>query len=79
MSVAGRTPGHEGRRAGRTQAVLLLYQHDVTGLTLDELVGNLERDRGRPIDAFTRALIDGVSVDVDDVLAPDFGQWDLPR
>jgi hypothetical protein len=25
------------------------------------------------------ALIDGVSVDVDDVLAPDFGQWDLAR
>ena len=25
------------------------------------------------------AIIDGVSVDVDDVLAPDFGQWDLPR
>ena len=25
------------------------------------------------------ALADGVSVDVDDVLAVDFGQWDLPR
>jgi hypothetical protein len=25
------------------------------------------------------ALIDGVSVDVNDVLAPDFGQWDLHR
>ena len=25
------------------------------------------------------ALIDGIHVDVDDVLAPDFGQWDLPR
>ncbi len=25
------------------------------------------------------ALIDGVSVDVDDVLAADFGQWDLAR
>lgn len=25
------------------------------------------------------AIIDGVSVDVDDVLAPDFGQWDLSR
>lgn len=25
------------------------------------------------------ALIDGVSVDVDDVLAADFGQWDLVR
>ncbi len=24
-------------------------------------------------------VIDGVHVDVDDVLAPDFGQWDLPR
>jgi len=23
-------------------------------------------------------LIDAVSIDVDDVLAPDFGQWDLP-
>lgn len=25
------------------------------------------------------AIIDGMSVDVDDVLAPDFGQWDLAR
>ena len=25
------------------------------------------------------AMIEGVHVDVDDVLAPDFGQWDLPR
>ena len=25
------------------------------------------------------AVIDGIHVDVDDVLAPDFGQWDLPR
>ena len=25
------------------------------------------------------AVIDGVNVDVDDVLAADFGQWDLPR
>jgi N utilization substance protein B len=65
MSQAGRTPGQEGRRAGRTQAVVLLYQHDVTGLPMEELVANLERDRGRPIDDFTRALIDGVSVDVD--------------
>lgn len=24
-------------------------------------------------------VIDGTSVDVDDVLAADFGQWDLPR
>jgi N utilization substance protein B len=63
MSQAGRTPGQEGRRAGRTQAVVLLYQHDLTGLPMDELIANVERDRGRPIDEFTRALVDGVSVD----------------
>ncbi len=63
MTGAGRTPGHEGRRAGRTQAVVLLYQHDLTDLALEELIDNLERDRGRPIDDFTRALVDGVSVD----------------
>lgn len=63
MSTAGRTPGTEGRRAGRTQAVFLLYQQDVTGLPLEDLVANAERERGRPIDDFTRALIDGVTVD----------------
>jgi N utilization substance protein B len=63
MSQAGRTPGQEGRRAGRTQAVVLLYQHDLTGLPMGELIANVERDRGRPIDELTRALVDGVSVD----------------
>ncbi len=82
MSDAGRTPGQEGRRAGRTQAVVLLYQHDVTGLTLDELVENLERDRGRPIDAFTRALIDGVSVDavaIDALISAAAEGWTTDR
>lgn len=82
MSDAGRTPGQEGRRAGRTQAVVLLYQHDVTGLTLDELVGNLERDRGRPIDAFTRALIDGVGVDsavIDALISAAAEGWTTER
>jgi len=82
MSDAGRTPGQEGRRAGRTQSVVLLYQHDVTGLTLDELVANLERDRGRPIDAFTRALIDGVSVDsaaIDALISAAAEGWTTDR
>ena len=82
MSGAGRTPGHEGRRAGRTQAVVLLYQHDVTGLPMDELVANLERDRGRPIDAFTRALVDGVSVDrtgIDAMISAAAEGWTADR
>lgn len=52
-------PSELGRRAARQQAVFLLYQHDVTGLPMDELVGNAERD-GRPVDAFARELVDGV-------------------
>lgn len=55
-------PGEKGRRAARRQAVFLLYQRDVTGLELDELVANAER-AGETVDDFSRALIEGVTVD----------------
>lgn len=51
-----------GRRAARRQAVILLYQHDVTGLPFEELEANLERG-GNPLDPFARALTEGVSAD----------------
>lgn len=51
-----------GRRAARRQAVFLLYQHDVTGLPLEDLERNTERD-GTPIDPFARAISEGVAVD----------------
>jgi transcription antitermination protein NusB len=51
-----------GRRAARRQAVFLLYQHDVTGLPLEELERNSARD-GTPVDPFARALSEGVAVD----------------
>jgi len=82
MSEAGRTPGHEGRRAGRTQAVVLLYQHDLTELPMEELIANVERDRGRPIDEFTRALVDGVSVDtasIDALISAAAEGWTADR
>jgi len=82
MSTAGRTPGQEGRRAGRTQAVVLLYQHDVTGLPMDELIANLERDRQRAIDEFTRALVDGVTVDaasIDALISGAAAGWTVER
>ncbi len=82
MTTAGRTPGHEGRRAGRTQAVFLLYQHDVTGLDLEELVRNAERERGKTIDDFTRALIDGVTVDqgaIDTLISAAADGWTADR
>lgn len=49
-----------GRRAARRQAVFLLYQHDVTGLPLEELEANAARD-GAPLDSFARALVEGVA------------------
>ena len=57
----------DSRRQARRQAVVLLYQRDVTGLPIEELIVASERDRGSQIDEFTRALVDGVSVDVDHI------------
>jgi N utilization substance protein B len=53
-----------GRRSARQQAVFLLYQRDVTGLPLEELERNAERESG-PLDPFARELVDGVSVDTE--------------
>lgn len=51
-----------GRRAARRQAVFLLYQRDVTGLPMDELMGNAER-AGEHVDPFARELVEGASLD----------------
>jgi N utilization substance protein B len=53
-----------GRRAARRQAVILLYQRDVTGLSLEELQENAARE-GTPVDEFARALAEGVASDTD--------------
>jgi hypothetical protein len=50
----------DSRRSARRQAVFLLYQRDVTGLSLAELEDNVVRDRGADLDLFTREVVDGV-------------------
>jgi N utilization substance protein B len=70
-----------GRRAARRQAVILLYQHDVTGLPFEELEGNLERD-GTPLDPFARALVEGVSADpgsLDELITGAAAGWTAER
>jgi len=59
-------PAELGRRAARQQAVFLLYQHDVTGLPLEELMENAGRE-GRSTDAFARELVEGVLADREDL------------
>ena len=56
------TEPERGRRAARRHAVILLYQHDVTGLGTEELERNAERE-GASVDPFTRALVEGVAAD----------------
>lgn len=75
-------PAARGRRPARTQAVFLLYQHDVTGLDLDDLEENLRRDGGARADDFTRALVDGVHVDrghIDGLIAGAAEGWTVDR
>jgi N utilization substance protein B len=47
----------ESRSAARRQAVFLLYQRDVTGLSLAELTENAERERGEPLGDYTREVL----------------------
>ncbi|WP_217912716.1 transcription antitermination factor NusB [Miltoncostaea marina] len=78
MSVAGR---EGGRRAARRQAVILLYQHDVTGIPLEELERNAARD-GTPIDPFARALTEGVVSDtagLDELITGAAEGWTAER
>jgi N utilization substance protein B len=70
-----------GRRAARRQAVVLLYQHDVTGLGLEELERNAERD-GTPVDPFARALMEGVAADptsLDELITGAADGWTAER
>ena len=70
-----------GRRAARRQAVILLYQHDVTGLPFEELEANLERG-GQPLDPFARALVEGVSADpasLDELITGAAEGWTADR
>jgi len=48
------------RRQSRRVAVMLLYQEDITGHAMDEIVSQHERDANRALPAYSRQLIDGV-------------------
>lgn len=72
----------DSRRLARRQAVFMLYQHDVTGLPITEVQQNAERERGRPIDAYTREVVAGVMDNrglVDVAIDRAARGWDLER
>lgn len=57
--------GEVSRREARRQAVILLYQRDVTGLPVPELVENALRAGEHADDPFTRDLVSGVEGDLE--------------
>lgn len=80
VSTVGDTR-ERGRRAARRQAVVMLYQHDVTGLPLDQLERNAAL-AGVPLDPFARALVEGVSVDtasLDELITNASQGWSAER
>ncbi len=50
------------RRQSRRAAVMLLYQEDITGHPMEQIVAQHERDAGRPLPSYSRGLIDGVQL-----------------
>ena len=48
------------RRQARRAAVLLLYQEDLTGHPMAQIIERHEADAGRPLPAYAQGLIDGV-------------------
>lgn len=72
----------ESRMAARRQAVFLLYQRDVTGLPVDELEENAERERGRAVDAYTREVVNGVIGEIatiDEAIDRAASGWSVER
>lgn len=62
--------------------MLLLYQHDVAGRPLDEIVAQHERDTGQELPAYSRGLIDDVlsrQVDLDAEIDRRAEGWSADR
>jgi transcription antitermination protein NusB len=51
------------RRLARRVALILLYQHDITGRSVDELADRYRIDTGSAIPDYTRSLVDEILED----------------
>lgn len=48
------------RRQARKDAMVVLYQHELTGAEPERLYPGLEQDNGYPVEEYTRQLVAGV-------------------
>jgi transcription antitermination protein NusB len=70
------------RRQARRVALVLLYQHDVTGHDLPELYAAYEGDAGSPVPPYARELVESVLEDpgrLDLLIAEHATGWTVDR
>ena len=70
------------RRQARRDAMVLLYQHDLTGGALKDLYDNLEHEEARELDSFTRDEVEAVlgsRNEIDAVIDANADNWSAKR
>ena len=75
---AARRPALGGRREAREQALLLLYEYEVRGGDLDEVIG----DRSEGVDSYTLEVVRGVQAELanlDAEITKRSKDWPLER
>ncbi len=60
-------PTTVSRMQARRDAMVVLYQHDITGKAVEELYRDLELDRGHAPDAYTRETVAAVLAARDEI------------
>jgi transcription antitermination protein NusB len=71
-----------GRRSARREAVFILYQQDLLGLTADLAMKRTRRGSAAPVDDYARTLVYGVELhrqELDEQLSLHITGWNLER
>lgn len=70
------------RRQARRDAMVLLYQHDLTGGDLDTLYKNLEGKEEHELEPYTREVVEGVLAsqdEIDELIDASAENWSASR
>ncbi len=70
------------RRQARRAAMVLLYQSQLTGRDMDELIGRYEADTRTPLPGYARSLIQDVTrtiVELDETIGAHAKGWTIDR
>lgn len=75
-------PPSTSRRQARRDAMMLLYQRDITGGDLEDLYENLEGREERELEVYTREVVEGVLsslTEIDGLIDASADNWSARR